>query len=119
MSLDVIGTEFEDAAQVELPSSMREALNLRTELTREEVSQALAGTGWIATNLRNGVYEGALGESGFELVQGQLDEDGDLQATTDSLPVLRALKVGNRVKFVLKSGKPNENMSIYLDEIAA
>lgn len=51
-------------------------------------------------------------------MQGQFDKDRDLQVTTDSLPVLRALKIGNRVKFILKSGNHGEDMDIYLDQIS-
>ncbi|NCP66790.1 hypothetical protein GW756_00590 [bacterium] len=119
MSLDVIGNGFEVDTQAEIPASINEALNTRTQLTLVEVNQVLEGTGWVATILRNGVYDGELGESGFELVQGQFDEDGDLLATTDSLPVLSAWQIGNRVRFVLKSADRNGSAKIHLDELVS
>ncbi len=72
-------------------------------LTLAAVNEVL-GDGWVAVQSPNGLYNGALGSSGFELMQGTIDAEGDLITTADSLPVVRANNIGNTVRFRLLNG---------------
>ena len=69
-------------------------------LTVEAVNAVLEGD-WLAYRNPSGFYNGALAEHGFELFQGQRGPDGEMVCTTDSLPVLRARQVGNRIQLTL------------------
>ena len=69
---------------------------------------AVLGGEWVAHQNPQGLYNGSLAPDGFELFQGQVDTDGDMVCTTDSIPVVKARVVGNSIKFTLLGGKAIE-----------
>jgi len=91
-----------------------DATNIGETLTIDRVNEVLGQMDWVAVNFAGSLYEGSLGARGFELAQGHLDVDGDFVTTSDTLPVVEAIEIGNTVRFRLLDGA-----QIDLHELAA
>ena len=70
--------------------------NTDNSLSRIRINQIMEGSGWFALDV-----EGDGSMLGFDLVQGDKMDDGEIVSTCDALPVLCAMEVGNSVQVVL------------------